>query len=246
MIVSVHQPNFIPWLGLFQRVSRASTHVILDHVQAPRGKGWTNRNKILSNGGPRWLTLPIIRSGGSGQRISDILLSEGQHNLKKTRESLRHAYHDAPNYNVSLEVFDDSYINRGDSIADLNEGFLRNVLDYAGCHPLIVRSTKLVNDHAYLGDLSGNELVLEIARVVGAKVYLSGTGCLDFIKPQVFEDFGIKFYFVRDEQPPYRQLSAEFQPNLSVLDHLAMLDRPSFMQQVAGGETARAVEQITR
>ena len=38
MIVSIHQPNYLPWLGYFDKIKRSDLFVIFDDVQFPRGK----------------------------------------------------------------------------------------------------------------------------------------------------------------------------------------------------------------
>ena len=38
-------------------------------------------------------------------------------------------------------------------------------------------------------------MVLELAKRAEASIYISGTGCKDFIVPEEFEDIGIQFRF---------------------------------------------------
>jgi len=53
MIVTTHQPIFLPWPGLFDKALRADTGVLLDEVQFPLGRGWMNRNRLESQHGER-------------------------------------------------------------------------------------------------------------------------------------------------------------------------------------------------
>lgn len=43
MRVALHQPHYLPWLGLVDKIDRSDLFVVLDHVQYER-KGWQNRN----------------------------------------------------------------------------------------------------------------------------------------------------------------------------------------------------------
>ena len=60
MKVCIHQPNYLPWLGFFNKVAQSDTYVVFDDVQYPRGKDWANRNQIKTNNGKLWLTIPVI------------------------------------------------------------------------------------------------------------------------------------------------------------------------------------------
>ena len=75
-IVAIHQPNFLPWLGWFDKLARADVFVLLDHVQFPRTSRGTyvNRVKLLVGGKDAWVTAPIVRASGSAQRIDEVRL----------------------------------------------------------------------------------------------------------------------------------------------------------------------------
>ena len=47
MIVSCHQPNYLPWPGFFHKILKSDTHVILDTNQLPRGKDFVDMHKIM-------------------------------------------------------------------------------------------------------------------------------------------------------------------------------------------------------
>ncbi|MCW3077781.1 MAG: hypothetical protein JWO32_2390, partial [Bacteroidetes bacterium] len=73
MTISIHQPNFIPWIGYFFKIFKSDAFVILDNVQFTKN-GYTNRNQIKTPQGPLWLTLPVIQSGKFGQNINECLI----------------------------------------------------------------------------------------------------------------------------------------------------------------------------
>ena len=62
MIVSIHQPNYLPWLGYFNKIVRSDVFVIFDDVQFPIGKKgfFGNRNQIKTNSSQLWLTVPVL------------------------------------------------------------------------------------------------------------------------------------------------------------------------------------------
>jgi len=58
MIVAIHQPQFMPWLGYFDKMDRADCFVLLDNVQFKKNE-WQNRNRIKTAQGAMWLTVPV-------------------------------------------------------------------------------------------------------------------------------------------------------------------------------------------
>ena len=59
MIVAVHQPQYLPWLGYFDKIDKADVFVLLDTVQFKKNE-WQNRNKIKTAQGWQWLTVPVM------------------------------------------------------------------------------------------------------------------------------------------------------------------------------------------
>ena len=62
MIVTAHQPAYLPWLGLLHKAALSDVFVLVDNVQFEKDS-FINRNKLRSPEGWRWLTVPASRSG---------------------------------------------------------------------------------------------------------------------------------------------------------------------------------------
>ena len=58
--IAIHQPNYLPWLGYFHKMTKCDIFVILDNVQYEKNL-FQNRNRIKTSQGIIWLTLPIKR-----------------------------------------------------------------------------------------------------------------------------------------------------------------------------------------
>ncbi len=87
----VLQPGYLPWLGFFDQLSRADVFVYYDDVQYDK-HGWRNRNRIKTQSGPQWLTVPVLHHGRGLPRILDAEIDRRQPWARKHVASLRQAY----------------------------------------------------------------------------------------------------------------------------------------------------------
>ncbi len=58
MTVAVHQPQYVPWIGYFDKVDQCDAFVVLDTVQFKKNE-FQNRNRIKTSRGWQWLTVPV-------------------------------------------------------------------------------------------------------------------------------------------------------------------------------------------
>src|SRR3989344_5937779 len=78
MIVAGHQPNFLPYPGFFQKMSRCDVFVLGDILQFTN-KEWQNRNRIILNNRIEYMTVPIKRRFPA--QIKEVLIAD--HNWYK-------------------------------------------------------------------------------------------------------------------------------------------------------------------
>ena len=71
MIVTIHQPEHMPWLGFFDKLRQDDVWVMLDHV-AYRKRYFQNRNRIRDAQETRWLTVPVLTKGKYDQAICKV------------------------------------------------------------------------------------------------------------------------------------------------------------------------------
>ena len=82
MILTAHQPVYLPWLGLFHKIALSDTFVFFDEVQY-LPKDWMNRNKIKTKDGEIWLTVPVLRKGQRELKTSEIKINNSTNWQKK-------------------------------------------------------------------------------------------------------------------------------------------------------------------
>ncbi len=92
MICAIHQPNFFPWLGYFDKINRADVFVFLDDVAYPKsGSGmgsWCNRVKLSIQNQSKWVSCPVKRETGQ-QIIKNVVMAEGKIWREKFLKSLK-------------------------------------------------------------------------------------------------------------------------------------------------------------
>ncbi|HEX3976541.1 MAG TPA: WbqC family protein [Solirubrobacteraceae bacterium] len=193
--------------------------VVFDHVQAPRGKSWLTRNRILVQGQAQWLTMPTHRSGTGLQPVAEVRVQWESPLVAKHLRTLQAEYGRHPHFDEVYAIVSDLYARQPPLIADFNAACFAAVLARLGLGTELVRSSELAARNPRLLELSGNELVVATCQAAGADEYVSGEGCLDFIDPPAFEAEGIAFWFQRYRHPEYPQKGAsEFVAGLSALD----------------------------
>ena len=94
MIVTIHQPDFLPWLGFFDRWEKSDLYIVLDDVQFIR-RGWQHRDKIKTSQGIKWLTVPVIKKNKYFQKINEVKINNSidwrKNHLNIIEESYRKA-----------------------------------------------------------------------------------------------------------------------------------------------------------
>jgi len=180
MILSAHQPNFIPWTGYFLKVALSDIHIILDNVEYSKN-GWTNRNKIQLSL-ESYITLPV-RKKDTGLLISGVNLAENYKTaINKTRKTLRQFYGKSPGFEFIDSVFFDVIDLDTASLFNINYYILTRFLDFLEIDtPLILMSNIETNK-----ELKGTDLLVSICSKNSCTQYLSGLGAKNYLDESKF------------------------------------------------------------
>jgi hypothetical protein len=218
MIVAIHQPHFLPWLGYLHRMASADLFVLLDHVQFER-RNYQNRTRIRIDGTPRWLTVPVIQRSQK-ERITEKLIDNRMGGARPWAvnhfSTLRHAYASARCFGQYAGELRRLFEARWERLVDLNQACLELLRDAFGIRTPIARSSELAVEGAR------GDLILDICRAVGADALLAGLGgSRGYLDTQAFARAGVRIEFQRFVHPVYPQCgAAPFVPGLSSLDML--------------------------
>jgi hypothetical protein len=213
MILTAHQPVYLPWLGLFHKIALADQFVSFNQVQY-QPKDWNNRNRIRTPAGPAWLSVPVLRKGYLERTISDIALNNSIAWGRKHFNAMVHNYAKAPHFRRYADFFEDTYKRQWDTLVVLNEYMLRWFLETLG----IATPVHSAAEWAFEGEKSA--LVLDMCRKLKADTYIFGAQGRDYADVETFDRAGVAVVFQDYFHPQYPQDQSDFVSHLSIVDLL--------------------------
>ncbi len=213
-IVVIHQPDFMPYLGFFDRLQKADIYVVLDNVQYVRSsRGWTSRDKIKTKNGERWISVGT-KKASRDTLINQILLSEESDWRNKHLNLFWENYRKCDFYDEIIPYIRELYNFSCDRMMDFNMKsieMLMNLLD-------IKIDIKFASEMNVIG--KNNGLIIDIVKKLGCHKYLSGIGARDYFVAELYERAGIEVIWQTFNHPIYPQQYQGFIPFLSSIDLL--------------------------
>ena len=219
MLVAIHQPTYLPWLGYFDRMLQSDLFVLLDHVQFER-RNYQNRTLIRLEDEARWLTVPVVQLSQKeriiDKRVDNPSDTSGARWWGPSQFlTLRHAYRRAPYFELYAPRLSAILETRWEKLVDLNLAALEFLREALGITTPMVRSSEL----AVEGQRS--ELLLNICKRVGASAFLGGMGgSRDYLDHAAFRAAGMGVVWQQFKQPQHSQCGEGFVKGLSALDLL--------------------------
>ena len=216
MIITIHQPEHLPWLGFFNKLSKAEIFVILDSVPY-RKNYFQNRNKIIGSNGEQYIGIPTVNVGRIEGTIATTKIAIDGNAKWKTKylNTIRMSYGKHPYFNEVFPILETAIMMETDLLADINIAIFTSFAEKMGFSPKYVRSSTL--------DVSGakSDLILDICKNLKADTYIAGPSGRDYLDMQSFRNAGIRVVFNDYKHPEYPQRKTEtFVPYMSALDLL--------------------------
>ena len=217
MRLSVHQPQYIPWLGYFDKIAKSDCFVFLDEVQY-KHREFQNRNKIRTKNGWIWLSVPVESKGKGRQRIRDIKIDDTFPWQHKHKGSLETWYGRAPFFKEHFPVFQEIFEKKWEKLKDLNVYIIEYILKILNIKTPIyyesgldIKSTK-------------TDRIIEICRKLKADTYFSGIGGRQYLEEDRIKRAGLDLVYQEFRHPIYKQQfmksKSDFIPYLSIIDLL--------------------------
>ena len=214
MIAAIHQPQFIPWLGYFDKIDQSDVFIFLDNVQYKKNE-YQNRNRIKTVDGWQWLTVPVLYK--FPQKINEVRINNKIDWKKKHLHALITNYSRSKYFERYIGYFKELYSKEWEFISDINMEVTRQLAEFLGIKNKFLVASKLAPE--LIGE-EPTERLIELCRLSKSDTYLAGKDGAKYMDVEKFTKSGIKLTFQDFKHPVYNQLFGKFEPNMSVIDLL--------------------------
>jgi hypothetical protein len=211
--VAIIQSSYIPWKGYFDIIHDVDCFIFLDDVQYTN-RDWRNRNKIKSNSGEQWITIPL----GSNR---DKLISEVEFDDLSWREThlqnIEKYYRTADHFDKYFKLIKDFYYQKDWLyLSDFNQNFIKRFsTEILEIKTTFHNSAEIDVKEKKLNKITG------LLEAVDGDYYVSGPLAKNYLDEKEFSKRNIKLcYKDYSGYPEYKQLYPPYSHYVSVLDLL--------------------------
>jgi len=215
MNISIHQPQYLPWVPYLMKIEESDVFIFLDTVDFQKN-GLQNRNQIKTAQGAHWLTVPVRQQ--LGQKIQDVKIDNSIDWRRKHWLTIRQCYAKASSFKAYEQDIEALYAREWSGLNELNIELTTLMLSWMDISTHIMRSSQMKATGV------ASDLVLSLCLEAGATRYLTGIGGKNYLDSESFEKAGVEIVYRPSSHPlVYPQLfpQAGFINNLSALDIIA-------------------------
>jgi len=212
MKLAIMQPYFFPYIGYFQLINAVDKFIFYDDVNFIK-KGWINRNKILINNQPQYITISI-KDISPNRLIKDTQIIDNRDKIKKT---IFLNYKKAPLFEQVWPIIEDCLIFKTNFISELNIYSIKKICEYLGINKNFEVSSK---NYTNTINLKKEKRLIEICKINNAQIYINPIGGQSIYKKETFLKEGIQLFFIKTKDISYKRFNDVFFNNLSIIDIL--------------------------
>lgn len=214
MKVTIHQPEYLPWLPFFARIKNSDIFVILDDA-AYQKNGFINRNKIKTKDGWAWATVPV-QGRSPNKKINEVLIDNGKNWAEKQILLMKNNYSASPYFEKYFNFFSESLSKKWERISDLDVHLIKGMLEFLKIKSEIRFASEIKTE----GEKTAR--LVNICKALGADAYLSGPGGKNYMDAELFKNEKIEVIFHEFKASEYSQQFKEngFLAGMSAVDLL--------------------------
>lgn len=210
MISSIHQPNYIPYLWLFNKIYQSDVFVFYDNAQYTKWD-YHNRNTVKWPNWPVLLSLPVHVS--LWQKINEVTFNNEI--LTKHWMTIEQAYKRAPFFWEYAELIKRNiFENKEKNLAKFNINTIKFL-----CEILWIKTKLLVLSELIPSlESKSTQALVDICLKINSDVYISWAWWKNYVERDLFRNNNIKLLFQEFKHPIYHQIWNNFIPYMSILD----------------------------
>ncbi len=212
MKIAIMQPYLFPYIGYFQLLDAVDKFVFYDDVQYMKG-GWINRNRFLVNGHDQFFTFPLKRTSLT-DKINTKEFVELQSTCSKFLDFIKVSYKKSAYYEIVTDLIRRILSFDCINISHWIYNSLIEINSYLGINTPIVKSSEIIVSD----NLKGESRVIEICKLLEAKVYVNLSGGIGLYNKENFKAANLDLFFIKSNPIEYIQYDNEFISNLSIVD----------------------------
>jgi hypothetical protein len=217
-VIAIHQPNFFPWLGYFDKINKADAFVYLDHVlMNPRTSSYIKKVSILVNSIEFNFVIPLKNKKEiTFQPINEIEIDVKSKEIGKAKKTFELSYKRAPFFIEAYELMSVFFSDSSPLLSERNQKFIKTTCDKLEINKPMFLSSKLNCSY------SSNELLIEIVKKLYGTCYMPGGGADEYQQDELFIKASVDLKYQNFDHPLYSQFnSTKFVKGLSILDVIA-------------------------
>lgn len=211
--IAILQSNYIPWKGYFDIIDSVDEFIFYDEMQYTKND-WRNRNKIKTQNGLLWLSIPTETKGHLQNKINEVKITDKRW-AKKHWTSISNAYAKAPYFKEFKELFENLYneCSKEKYLCQVNYKFITAISNLLGI------TTKISFSQDY-GLIAGKtERLVDLVKKAKGTTYLSGLAAKNYLDEKLFAEANIKLEWMEySKYQEYPQLHPPFEHGVSILD----------------------------
>ena len=215
VVVGMHQPNMMPWIGYFYKIFQSDVFIFVDDVQFIKsGSSYTNSVTFNERGKAIKLTVPIKRVSGEKQNINEITYAKNNWQRKIIR-SLELNYAKCDYYKEHKDFIFNLINSSCENYSQYNINFIQEIAKKLNCQADFKISSQI--DKGEIN--SATERIVKLAKAVNATHFISGRGGDNYQDHNMYKENGIELIysnFIDFEYKQYR--TTEFVKGLSIVD----------------------------
>lgn len=211
MNVGIHQPDYIPWLGLFYKMYLSDVFIHLDDVQYSNTAAH-NFNVVKTAQGELRLKFPVEYH--HGDLITDVRPKYELNWREKHLRTLEMNYSKAKYFKDTFPELKDVFMVDYPNVAELNIAINEYIAHRFGISPKFIKSSD------FSLDTKREEKVIDLCVAVGGTRYISGNGARVYQDPAHFAERDVELTYLDYKPIEYPQVWKDFLPCMSVLDYI--------------------------